>query len=87
MLERAMLIGLRNKFRRDEEIELALDVCTYGGAKMMALEDYGLSVGCVADFVLLPGETVVEAIVSRPADRMVFKRGRLVAQDGALSGA
>jgi cytosine/adenosine deaminase-related metal-dependent hydrolase len=86
MLERAMLIGLRNKFRRDEEIELALDVCTYGGAKMMALEDYGLSVGCVADFVLLPGETVVEAIVSRPADRMVFKRGRLVAQDGALSG-
>jgi cytosine/adenosine deaminase-related metal-dependent hydrolase len=87
MLERAMLIGLRNKFRRDEEIELALDVCTYGGAKMMAVENYGLSVGCTADFVLLPGETVVEAVVSRPADRMVFKRGRLVARDGALISA
>jgi cytosine/adenosine deaminase-related metal-dependent hydrolase len=87
MLERAMLIGLRNKFRRDEEIELALDVCTYGGAKMMAVENYGLSVGCAADFVLLPGETVVEAVVSRPADRRVFKRGRLVAQDGQLSSA
>src|SRR5262249_48732906 len=31
MLERAMLVGLRNNLRRDDELELALDICTYGG--------------------------------------------------------
>jgi cytosine/adenosine deaminase-related metal-dependent hydrolase len=84
MLERAMLIGLRNNFRRDEEVELALDVCTHGGAAMMGLRDYGLSVGCMADLVILPGETLVEAVVSRPADRTVLKRGKLVARNGEL---
>jgi cytosine/creatinine deaminase len=36
MLERAMLLGLRNNFRRDDEVELALDVCTRGGARSWA---------------------------------------------------
>lgn len=86
MLERAMLVGLRNNFRRDEEVQLALDVCTYGGAKVMELADYGLDVGCVADLVILPGEAVVEAVVARPADRTVVKRGRIVARHGELVG-
>lgn len=84
MLERAMLVGLRNNFRRDEEVELALDVCTHGGAKMMGLADYGLTVGCHADLVILPGETVPEAVVTRPADRTVVKRGRIVVRHGEL---
>lgn len=86
MLERAMLVGLRNNFRRDEEVQLALDVCTYGGAKVMELADYGLDVGCAADLVIMPGETVVEAVVARPADRTVVKRGRIVARRGELVG-
>lgn len=86
MLERATLVGLRNNFRRDEEIELALDVCTYQGAKLMGLADYGIDVGCVADLVILPGETVVEAVVARPADRTVVKRGRIVSRHGELAG-
>jgi len=87
MLERAMLVGLRNNFRRDEEVQLALDVCTYGGAKVMELADYGLDVGCVADLVILPGETVVETVAARPADRTVVKRGRIVARHGELVGS
>ncbi|WP_368737234.1 amidohydrolase family protein, partial [Acinetobacter baumannii] len=67
MLERAMLIGLRNNFRLDEEIELALDVCSHGGAKGMGLDTYGLAVGCAADLLLVPGETLAEAVVERPA--------------------
>jgi cytosine/adenosine deaminase-related metal-dependent hydrolase len=86
MLERAMLVGLRNGFRRDEDIELALDVCTYGGARTLGLENYGLSVGCAADLLLVPGETVAEAVISRPADRTVIKRGRIVARRGELTG-
>lgn len=85
MLERATLVGLRNNFRRDEEMELALDVCTYQGAKMMGIADYGLDIGCDADLVILPGETLAEAIVERPADRTVVKRGRIVARHGELT--
>lgn len=85
MLERATLVGLRNNFRRDEEMELALDVCTYQGAKAMGIENYGLDVGCNADFVILPGETICEAIVERPADRTVVKRGKIVARHGELT--
>ena len=55
MLERAMFLGLRNNFRRDDEVEQALDVCTYGGAQVMNLSEYGLGSGCWADLVLVEG--------------------------------
>ncbi len=82
MLERAVFVGLRNNFRRDDEVALALDVCTHGGARMMALEGYGLEPGCKADLVLLDGEALAEAVVSRRKRRLVLKAGRVVAQDG-----
>ncbi|MDX3810166.1 MAG: amidohydrolase family protein, partial [Bosea sp. (in: a-proteobacteria)] len=85
MLERATLVGLCNNFRRDAEMELALDICTHGGAKVMGIADYGLAVGCNADLVILPGETLAEAIVERPADRTVVKRGRILARHGELT--
>jgi cytosine/adenosine deaminase-related metal-dependent hydrolase len=85
MLERAMLIGLTNNFRRDAEVELALDICTHGGARVMGVTDYGLAVGCDADLVILPGETLAEAVVSRPADRTVIKGGRMVVRHGELT--
>lgn len=83
MLERAMFVGLRNNLRRDDEVEMALDICTFGGAQVMALKDYGLDVGCHADLVLVPGESVADTVVSRPPRRLVIKRGRVVARDGA----
>jgi cytosine deaminase len=82
MLERAMLLGLRNNFRRDEDIEYALHVCTQGGADVMALSDYGLKEGDVADLVALEAETLAEAVVARPVRKLVLKRGRPVARDG-----
>lgn len=82
MLERAMFVGLRNNLRRDDELRLALDVCTSEGARVMEIEGYGVSEGCVADLVILPGETVAEAIVTRSPKRRVVKRGRIVARDG-----
>ncbi len=83
MLERAVFVGLRNNLRRDDELRLALDVVTVGGAMVMELEGYGLAVGDKADMVLLPGETLAEAIVTRSSDRRVIKRGAIVARDGA----
>lgn len=85
MLERAMLVGLRNDFRREEDIALAVDVCTHGGAQVMGLADYGLEAGCVADLVLVAGESLAEAVAVRPRERTVIKRGRVVVRDGALT--
>ena len=82
MLERAMLVGLRNNLRRDDEIALALDTCTRGGAAVMALEGYGVAEGCRADLVLVPGETLAEAVVTRSPKRRTIKAGRIVARDG-----
>jgi cytosine/adenosine deaminase-related metal-dependent hydrolase len=85
MLERAMLIGLRNNLRRDDEIGLALDTCTSGAAAALALADYGLAEGCAADLLIVPGEAPAEAVVSRPTKRTVIKNGRVVVRDGEFA--
>lgn len=85
ILERAMILGLRNNLRHDTEVEQALDVCTHGGAAMMGIDDYGIDVGRPADLVLLPGSCLTEAVVSRPVDRITFKRGRITARNGAAA--
>ncbi len=82
MLERAMFLGMRFNLRRDDEVEIALDVCTNGGAKVMGLKGYGLDVGDKGDFVLVAGESVADAIVSRKPRQLVVKRGKIVARDG-----
>jgi cytosine/creatinine deaminase len=82
MLERAMLVGQRNNFRHDEDVEIALDACTFGGAKVMNLNEYGLDIGCVADLLIVPGETPTEAVVTRSSDRTVIKHGRIVVRHG-----
>ncbi len=82
MLERAMFVGLSNNLRRDDELALALDICTYGGAAIMGAAEYGIAPGCRADMVLLAAETLAEAVAGRPGNRTVLKSGRVVAQDG-----
>lgn len=82
MLERAMLLGLRNNLRADRDVEHALWCCSLGGAKTLGLKDYGLSKGCRADLVLVDAETVTHAVVSRPPRKLVLKGGSVVARDG-----
>jgi len=78
MLERAMLVGLRNNLRRDEEIALAFDAATVAGARVCGFEDYGLEVGCRADLVLVRAQNIAEAVVARPARELVVAAGRIV---------
>ena len=78
-----MFLGMRNNLRKDSEIEQALDVCTHGGAAMMGVTDYGLEIGKPADLVLLEGPCITEAVMSRRADRITFKGGRMTARGGA----
>ena len=82
MLERAMLLGLRNNFRTDPDVEYALWCCTHGGAQVMRLPDYGLAEGCVADLALVEAEAVAHAVAARPPRKLVVKRGRVVVRDG-----
>lgn len=85
MLERAMLIGLRNNFRRDDEVAIAFDCVSAAGAKGCGFADYGLAPGARADFVLLEARSLAEAVVARPPRRLVVSGGRVVARDGALT--
>jgi len=82
MLERAMLLGLRNNFRTDPDVEHALWCCSYGGAKVMGLADYGLEEGCAGDLVLVDAEAVAHAVAAHPPRKLVVKRGQVVARDG-----
>jgi cytosine/adenosine deaminase-related metal-dependent hydrolase len=82
MLERAMLLAYRSNFRSDPDIETVLDMTTLGGAAVLGAEGYGLEVGCRADFVVVPGENLAEAVVNRPPRSLVVKGGVVVARDG-----
>jgi cytosine deaminase len=82
LLERAMHVAYRSGFRRDEDIELALEAATYGGARTLGLERYGLEPGAPADVVVLAARTPAEAVVARPVRELVLKAGRMVASKG-----
>lgn len=84
MIERAMFQAKNSGFSRDEEIALAVDAATYGGAKVCGLDHYGLAVGDHADFVAVPGRNVAEVVALRPTRSVVVKAGRVVARDGHL---
>jgi cytosine/adenosine deaminase-related metal-dependent hydrolase len=82
MLLRVFLVAYRNNLRRDDEIEMVLDVATHGGARVLGENDYGLSLGSAADFVLVESETHVSAVIDRPPRALVVKNGNIVARDG-----
>ncbi|MEV0387864.1 amidohydrolase [Nonomuraea sp. NPDC050643] len=75
MLERAMHVAYRSTFRRDEDIELALEAATFGGARALGLEGYGLGPGDRADLVAVPASGPAEAVVVHPARTLVMKDG------------
>jgi len=82
MLDRVKFLGYRSGFRKDEEVEFLLSLVTNGGAKVMSDAAYGLTPGCRADLVVVPGDTPTDAVINLPARTYVFKAGRLVAADG-----
>ena len=84
MLDRAAVIGYRQGFFTDEDLAHAFAMVTALPAEAMRLPDYGLAVGDAADLVLLPSGGVAEAVLDRPRSRTVLKRGRVVAEGGAL---
>jgi cytosine deaminase len=84
MLERAMHLAYRSYLRTEEDIEVALEAATYGGARALGLVSYGLREGASADLVTVDARTPAEAVMARPTRSLVLKSGRVVARDGAL---
>jgi cytosine/adenosine deaminase-related metal-dependent hydrolase len=82
MLERAMLLGMKNNLRRDDEVALALDVCSTGGARVMDRKNHALVIGGRGDVVIVEGETLAEAIVTHAPRKLVVAAGNLAARDG-----
>ena len=62
------------------QMRQCFDAVTVNAAKVMGLEDYGLDVGCHADFVLLQAADAVEAIRLRANRLCVVRRGAVIAQ-------
>jgi len=56
------------------------DAVTVNAARVMGLDNYGLAVGCNADFVLLQARNPVEALRLRANRLKVFRRGVLLAE-------
>ena len=79
MLERAMHLAYRSTFRRDADIELALEAATFGGARLLGVDAYGIAAGAPADLVIVDVTSPAEAVVSHPSARTVINRGRLAA--------
>ena len=61
------------------------DAVTVNAARVMGLENYGLTVGSHADFVLLQARDPVEALRLRATRLKVFRRGVLLAEAAPAS--
>ena len=82
LLDRVRLLGYLSGLRRDEDIELLLNIATHGGAAVMDDMSYGLQVGKRADCVIVPADTPTEAVMEQPARTYVLKGGQVVAAEG-----
>jgi len=62
------------------EIRKMFDAVTVGGARVLGVKNYGLSIGANADMVILQASSPFEAIRLRPARLFVIRRGRVIAK-------
>ncbi|TWP49991.1 amidohydrolase family protein [Lentzea tibetensis] len=83
MLDRTWQLAFRNGFRRDEQIEMCVDVATRGGASVLGVES-GLSEGAPAELVVVPGDSVAAAVMDRAQRTLVIHKGNVVAAEGEL---
>ena len=86
MLERAKYLAQRNGMTNDADLTETARICTFGGAEAIGLDGYGFTEGDFGDLVLVPAQTLAQAVALTPQARTVIRRGRVLARDGILSG-
>lgn len=78
MLEVAHLLVHADHLSLPDQIEAAMDCITVNPARSMLRTDYGTEPGCRADLVVLPVDSVHEAIRCRPRPLAVLRKGQRV---------
>ncbi|MCP2329541.1 cytosine/adenosine deaminase-related metal-dependent hydrolase [Hamadaea flava] len=78
LLDKALALAVASGYRQDDDIERTARIATEGGARVLGLPDYGLEPGCRANLLLIPAESLVEAVTQRPVDRTVIAGGTVV---------
>ncbi len=86
MLERAKYLAQRNGMTNDADLAETARICTFGGAESIGLDGYGFAEGDFGDLVLVPAQTLAQAVALTPQARTVIRRGRIVVRDGILAG-
>lgn len=76
MLERAQLLAIKNGLRKDEDLELALELSTTAGAQLLGLGEnaYGIAEGRPAKGVLVKARNAAEAVARVPRERIVLNK-------------
>lgn len=76
MIRMANLYANIGQIGTDSGLRQCLDMVTHGPARLMRIEDYGISVGNPADLVILDCTTDIAAIQELATPLYGFKRGR-----------
>ncbi len=79
-LECASMIAHVAQLTLPHELETAVDMITTNSAKAARVADYGIAAGKRADLVVVPAQSVSEALRLQPPRRLVMKDGREIAR-------
>ena len=63
-----------------DQVRACFDAVTVNAARVMGLPDYGLAVGCHADFVLLQARSPADALRLRATRLAVVRRGKVISR-------
>jgi len=78
-LDYGLLMAYQAQYNSTEKARIVYDMITVNAARLMRIEDYGISVGNPADFNIIYAPNEAEAFRTRP-ERLVFKNGKLIAR-------
>jgi cytosine deaminase len=79
MLQVALITAHAAQMSLPHEREKIFDMITTDAAKILKLDDYGISVGNPANLVLIDAKNIDEAISLQPERRFVIRSGKVIA--------
>jgi cytosine deaminase len=74
----ALLLSYLQRFFLQEEVEQVFSMITDGGAKVLALKDYGIKIGATADITVLDALSVNEVIAYQSQPVLSVRAGTVL---------
>jgi len=81
MLEVALFTSLTAQMTTPKYLQYVFDMPRYKAAKIVGLRNYGIQTGNQADFVILPVDSILDAIRLSPAPRYIVRAGKIIAEN------